>query len=87
MVLTAKEAVIVVGADGNPAVLGGDVVDAVGLAFASVLSMKVVDLDVFRVAGRVPFPSAVLELTDQFLFLVSTDTTRHHRPCGPGPGR
>lgn len=60
---------VVVDPDRYPAGVVGDVVDAVGVDLAEVFVGEVVDVDPFRLAGPVPFPTGVLERSDEFFLL------------------
>ncbi len=56
-------------AHAHEAVVGCDIVDAVGDRLADGIGGKVVDIDQLGLALRLPFASHVLEITDQFLLL------------------
>ena len=58
---------VVVDAHTDPALVAGQVVDAVGDRLALFLVRKIVHLDFFRLALRLPFLAGVLEFPDQFL--------------------
>ncbi len=60
---------VVVGADGHPAGVGGDVVDPVRDRLAQLLVREVVSLHPLRVSARPPLAAAVLVLPDEFLLL------------------
>jgi hypothetical protein len=57
----------VVGADADETVVGADVEDAVGDRLADRVARKVVDVDELRLALRLPLPSRVFEVADEFL--------------------
>jgi hypothetical protein len=58
---------VVVGADADPAGVGGHVVDAVRVGLAQRRVEEVVHLDLLGPALRVPFPAAVVVRADEFL--------------------
>ena len=60
---------VVVGADRNPAVVGCDVVNAVGVGLAQLRVGEVVHVHPDRVPGRSPLTPTVLVEADEFLLL------------------
>src|SRR3954454_22805489 len=58
-----------VDADINPAVVGGDVVDAIGGNLAQLRDLEIVDADRFGIAPGPQLPARVLEVADQLLLL------------------
>ncbi len=72
---------VVVGADGDPAGVGRDVVDAVRDRLAQLLVGEVAHVDLLGLPGRLVLPTAVLELPDQLLLL---GIDRDHGLTGPG---
>jgi len=61
--------------DIDPALVGGDVVDAIGSDLAQTLDLKVVHPNPFRIAGPAQLATAILEIADQ-LFLLRVDRDR-----------
>ena len=59
-----------VGAHSDPAGVGGEAVDPVGVGLARLSVDEVVDLDLVGFAGGALFPPAVLVLPDEFFFRV-----------------
>jgi len=59
----------VVDAHAHEAVIGGDIVDAVGNRLANGVGGKVVDVHQFGFALRLPLASRVLEVADELLLL------------------
>ena len=55
--------------DAHPALVGRQVVDAVGRHLAEFGIDEIMDPRCLRIALRPPFPAAVLEIADQFLLL------------------
>ena len=70
-----------VGAYRDPAGIGADIVDAVGICLAQLLVDEVVDLDLFGFTGGAPFGTVVLVLPDQFFF-GSPDVSVGQDLCG-----
>ena len=68
-----------VDADADPAVIVGDVVDAVGHRPAEFRDAEIVHADLLRLALGLPFAAAVLEIADQLLLL---GVDRDHRLAG-----
>jgi hypothetical protein len=66
----------VVRADADEAVVGADVVDAVGDRLADRIAGEVVDVDQLGLALRLPLPSCVLEVAHELLLL---GVHREHR--------
>ena len=75
MVLTAKAAVSWSIADADPSLVVGDVVNAVGCGAAELWVDEIVDTDRLGRARRPVFPSAILEIADEF-FLLGIDGDR-----------
>jgi hypothetical protein len=59
----------VVDADANPSFVVADVVNAVGRGAAELGVDEIVDANRLRRSGRPVFPSAILEVADEFLLL------------------
>ena len=60
-------------ADAHPAGIVGDVVDAKGRGSPRLRDDEVVDANLFGRALRAPLTPGVLEVADQFFFLVSME--------------
>ena len=71
---------VVVDPDADPALVVGEVVDAVGDRLAQFLVFEVVGADLDRVALGAPLAPAVLEVADQLLLLGVDARSPAHRP-------
>src|SRR6266568_599448 len=72
-----KDRRVVVDADADEAVVGGEVIHAVRNRLADRVGREVVDVDQFGLALRIPLAPRVLEVADQFLLLGVDGDDRH----------
>ena len=74
-VCTAKAAVSLSTPTPTKALVGGEVVDAVGNSAPQLLDQEIVDAHILEFPLGPPFAPRVLEIPDQLLFFVSTEIT------------
>ena len=64
MLSTANSAGLVPDADAHPALIGSDIIDAVGRHLAEFRIDEIMDAHLLGIAHWPPFPTAVLEVPD-----------------------